>query len=514
MTLDDTPLVRVVGVTKRFPGVTANDGVTLDVESGTIHCLLGENGAGKSSLASMIYGVQKPDEGRIFFKGRQLRLYSPRDAIRAGIGMVHQHFELVYPMSAIENVLIGTSETRLLDLGGVRRVLEELCENYGVDLDLDAPVGSLSVGEQQWIEILKALYLKVDLLILDEPTAVLTPEGIIKLFRTLRQMAGEGLTIIMITHKLEEVLENSNRVTVLRRGKVVDTVETEAVDQVRLTKMMVGREVLLEANEVRHRPEGRVLEISDLVLKTASVRSSLKGVDLSIGDHEILGIAGISGNGQNALFDAVVGYKSADGGRIVVGSLDTTNLGPRQVAAAGVVGAPADRIRQALMMDFPVNENLILGRHRSKPFVQWGVLRKNAIREFATETIDQYEIQAPSHGHLTKFLSGGNLQKVVMARKLAGSPKVIIVHQPTRGLDIAATEYIRSRLLAERDRGAAIMLISEDLDEIFDLSDRIAVLCEGRIAGVFDVADATREKVGFLMGGGSLATDERTASDG
>ena len=503
------PLLRVEGITKRYPGVTANDDVSLSVQEGTIHCLLGENGAGKSSLASIIYGVQKPDEGAIFFKDHPLLLGSPSDAIRAGIGMVHQHFELVYPMSVVENVLIGTSEKRLLDLRQVRKQLVELCENYGIHLELDSPVGELSVGEQQWVEILKALYLKVDLLILDEPTAVLTPEGSSRLFKTLRRMTNEGLTIILITHKLSEVMENSDRVTVLRRGQVVDTIDTSSVDQTILTKMMVGREVLLRIENIRQETENRILAISDLEVDAESRRASLKGIDLHVGDHEILGIAGVSGNGQNALFDAIVGYQPANSGEITVDGVKTTEMRPRQVSANGTAGAPADRIQQALMMDFRVSENLVLGRHRSHEFSRFGILRKRAISEFAAYSIDQFDIQTPSHSHPTRMLSGGNLQKVVMARELAGSPKVIVVHQPTRGLDVAATEYVRKRLLAERDRGAAILLISEDLDELFDLSDRIAVLYEGEIAGLFDRADVTLEKVGLLMAGAGESRENR-----
>jgi ABC-type uncharacterized transport system ATPase subunit len=511
--MSDTPLLTVEGVTKRYPGVTANDDVTFSVEEGTIHCLLGENGAGKSSLASIIYGIQKPDEGTINFKGDPLVFGSPSDAIRAGIGMVHQHFELVDPMSVVENVLIGTSEKRLLDLRDVRDKLTKLCENYEVTLDLDSSVGSLSVGEQQWVEILKAMYLEVDLLILDEPTAVLTPDGSSRLFKTLRRLASEGLTIILITHKLSEVMENSDRVTVLRRGRVVDTVDTNSVDETLLTKMMVGREVLLRIENLRHSPKHRVLEISQLEVEAESRRASLRGVDLHIGDHEILGIAGVSGNGQNALFDAIVGLHQPDGGRITVDGIETTNLRPRQVAANGTAGAPADRIQQGLMMDFRVSENLVLGRHRSRKFSRYGVLRKRAISEFAQHSIDQFDIQTPSQNHVTRTLSGGNLQKVVMARELAGSPKVIVVHQPTRGLDVAATEYVRTRLLDERDRGAAIMLISEDLDELFDLSDRIAVLHEGRIAEIFDRADATREKVGRLMAGAGESAESLAVED-
>ena len=414
-------------------------------------------------------------------------------------------------MSVVENVLIGTSEKRLLDPRDVRDRLTKLCKNYEISLDLDAPVGSLSVGEQQWVEILKAMYLEVDLLILDEPTAVLTPDGSSRLFETLRRMASEGLTIILITHKLSEVMDNSDRVTVLRRGKVVDTVHTNSVDETLLTKMMVGREVLLRKENLRRSPKQKVIEISRLEVEAESRRASLKGVNLHIGDHEILGIAGVSGNGQNALFDAIVGFRQPDGGEIAVDGVETTNLRPRQVAANGTAGAPADRIQQGLMMDFRVSENLVLGRHRSKQFSRYGVLRNRAISEFAQHSIDEFDIQTPSQNHVTRTLSGGNLQKVVMARELAGSPKVIVVHQPTRGLDVAATEYVRTRLLEERDRGAAIMLISEDLDELFDLSDRIAVLYEGRIAEIFDRADATLEKVGRLMAGAGESAESSAA---
>ncbi len=501
-------LLRASGVTKRFPGVVANDHITLEIRRAKVHCLLGENGAGKSTLADLFYGVHEPDEGVVELRGEPVHMVSPRDAIAAGIGMVRQHFELVTPMSVLENVIIGTRGEAKVDLRTARDRLGELCDLYGVEIDLDTPVSDLAVGQQQWVEILKALYLGCEVLILDEPTAVLTPEGIERLFTTLRRMASEGLTIVLITHKLHEVMEISDDVTVLRRGRVVRTSLTSEVTMADLTRMMVGRDVDLDIDVAEASQGDLVLDVSGLDVATESGRGSLKQVSLRVHEREILGIAGVSGNGQDALFDVLVGMQPAGVGTIVVDGRDMADLSPAARLELGVASVPADRIHQGLMMDFRISENLILGRQRSDRFGRRGWLNQNDIARFADDSFANYDIAAPSTTHVTRVLSGGNLQKIVMARELAGHPRLLVVHQPTRGLDIGATEYVRQRLVEERDRGAAILLISEDLDELLNLSSRIAVMFDGRIVGEVDRRDATIDRIGMWMAGVSDAPGE------
>ena len=498
---DDLALLGVHGVTTRFPGVVANDNVSLTINRGTVHCLLGENGAGKSTLAETMYGVHSPDEGFLTLDGERLDLRSPRDAIARGIGMVHQHFELVTPLATIENVALGTTGPGRLDLGKVRGRLEELCAAYHIDLDLDAPVGELPVGLQQWVEILKTMYLGVDLLILDEPTAALTPVGVERLFESIRRMREDGLAVILISHKMHEVTGISDRVTVLRKGKVIDTVETNSVEAADLVRMMVGRSVELSKATDHPEPGPVKLQVSGVAAGQANERGSLRGVDFSVGAGEIYGIAGVSGNGQSALFDVLVGVRQPEAGTIEINGDDTAGLGPRAVSALGVGSVPADRINQGLLMDFNIDENLGLGRHRERPFSIKGILQRVAFRRRAEDAVADYEIACPSPTHITRTLSGGNLQKIVMARELEGAPSVIVVHQPTRGLDISAAENVRQRLIAERDRGAAILLMSEDLDEVLSLSTRVGVMFDGRIVGEMNHDALDLDRIGAYMAG-------------
>ena len=475
--------------------------MSLEIRKGEVHCLLGENGAGKTTLADMLYGVYMPDDGAIYLSGERLLMSSPRDAIRAGVGMVHQHFELVPPMSVIENVVIGTQSKQWLDLGESRRRLQALFDSYSVDIDPDAEVGRLSVGEQQWVEIIKTMYFGVDVLILDEPTAVLTPQGVDQLFRVLRQMRADGLTVILITHKLNEVMEISDHVTALRRGKVVGTVDTAGTTRQDLARMMVGREVSLTVDNDGGDPGDPVLEVDNIFVEAESGRGSLKGLSISVRAGEVLGIAGVSGNGQNALFDALVGVRRASSGSVKVTGIDIAGVSAQKMAGMGVASVPGDRINQGLMMDFRVKENLILGNHRTNPFSRRGLMKRRPIDEFADDSVVEYEIKAPSTSHVTRTLSGGNLQKIIMARELSSDPRLLVVHQPTRGLDISASEYVRLRLLEERDRGAAILLMSEDLDEILNLSDRVAVIFDGTIVGTVIPKSTSLEEIGLLMAG-------------
>lgn len=495
-------LLTIDSLTKRFPQVVANDCLSLDIFRGETHCLLGENGAGKSTLAECLYGFLTPDSGKIFFKGQEVLLNSPSDAIRLGIGMVHQHFVLVQPLTVIENIIVGTrSADLILNYPKVEERVQALCDEYGVKLDLKAQVWQLSVGEQQWVEILKALYEGVELLILDEPTAVLTPQEAERLFTVLRRMNQEGISVLLITHKLQEVMDVSDRVTVLRKGQKVGTVKTSEVTKEDLARMMVGREVVFRV-EKEQLPKGEtVLEIRNVHALNDRGQEALSGVSFKICKNEILGIAGVSGNGQRELFEILMGARRTSQGEILLNGKPIHNLSPQEIAQAGLLHIPEDRILEGLIPDFTIEENLILGRQREKQFNQGKLLNFSNIRNFALESIQAFEIATPSPIQKTKNLSGGNLQKVILARELTQSPHCILANQPTRGLDVGATEYVHRRLLDQRMNGAAILLISEDLDELFNLSDEIAVIYKGEFVGLFDPRQVTLERIGLLMAG-------------
>ncbi len=494
-------LLRVEGLNKRFPQVWANRDVTFDVRRGEILCLLGENGAGKTTLSECLYGTYRPDSGTITFKGQVLDLSSPRDAIKAGIGMVHQHFVLAPPLSVLENIIVGTDLPFVLDLRRAEARLQALCRDYGLEIDLREAVARLSVGERQWVEILKALYVGVDLLILDEPTAVLTPMETDRLFGIIHRMKAEGLSVIFITHKLDEVTAVSDRVTTLRKGGLVGTVDTADVDKAELARMMVGREVVFRVEKAARDPGPPVLEVVDLRARGDRDEEALRGVSLIVRSGEILGLAGVSGNGQKELFEAIVGMRRATDGRVILEGKDVTNRPPRYLMERGIASVPEDRIEEGLVMDFRLDENLVLGLHRNRPYSKLLFLDDGRIQEFARDSIQSYAIATPSAKHLTRLLSGGNLQKVILARELSRQPACLIANQPTRGLDVGATEYVHRRLLEQRERGAAILLVSEDLDEIFNLADRIAVILKGSIAGTLDASEATLESIGLLMAG-------------
>lgn len=495
-------LLRVEGLTKRFPQVIANDNISFDVRKGEIHCLLGENGAGKTTLAECLYGFYRPDAGRIYFKGQPVRLTSPSDAIELGIGMVHQHFVLVPPLTVIENVVVGTPHAGiLLDLRHAEKRLEELCRSYSVDLDLHAKVWQLSVGEQQWVEILKALYVGSELLILDEPTAVLTPQETERLFATLKRMTQEGLSIILITHKLDEVMSVSDRVTVLRKGKLVATVNTAEVTKADLARMMVGREVIFRVHK-EDLPLGEpLLEVRDLHALNDRGQEALRRVSFTLHRHEIFGLAGVAGNGQKELFEVLAGVRRAESGQILLDGEDVTNCSPSELMARGIGHIPEDRLREGLVLDFSVAENLILGQQRKEPYRRGPLLNFGHIRQFAAACVSSFEIMTPSVEHPAKFLSGGNLQKVILARELRQRPRLLLANQPTRGLDVGVIEYVHRRLLEQRAEGAAILMASEDLEEILNLSDRVAVIFRGQIMSIFNARDADLETIGLLMAG-------------
>ncbi len=498
-------VISMRNITKRFPGVIANDHVNFDLRRGEVHTLLGENGAGKTTLMNILYGLYQPDEGEIFVKGKKVRIKSPLDAIKLGIGMVHQHFTLAMPLTVIENIIMGLPSPRepwLLLEESAKRV-KELASKYGFKIEPFAEVWQISVGEQQRVEILKALYRNVDILILDEPTAVLTPQETEELFGVLRKMKAEGKSIIFISHKLEEVMEISDRITVLRDGKVVNTVRKVDTNPMELARMMVGREVLFRIKKAKLKPGEVLLKLDGVKALNDRNLPALRGVSFEVREREILGIAGVSGNGQSELAEVIAGLREVKEGKVFICGRDLTNASPREVIEAGLAHIPEDRIEVGLIKDFTIAENLILESYYKPPFARGKFLNHREIINNALKLIKEYAIKTPSPRVPVRILSGGNLQKVVLARELSRCPKVIIAAQPTRGLDVGATEYIRQKLEEERRKGAAILLISEDLEEILTLSDRVAVMYEGEIMGIVPVEWAREhvDEIGLMMAG-------------
>jgi len=492
---------------KRFPGVVANDHVDFEVRSGEIHALLGENGAGKSTLMKILYGMYRPDAGEILIDGERVRFRSPLDAIRRGIGMVHQHFMLVEPFTVAENVALGLPSSRRFvnDLDRVAARIRELAELYGFKVDPGAYIWQLSVGEQQRVEILKVLYRGASVLILDEPTAVLTPQEVEGLFRTLRRMKEEGHAIVFISHKLKEVLSISDRITVLRGGRVVGTIPAADATREELARMMVGREVVFRLERPEVEPGEVMLEIRDLWAMGDRGVPALRGVDLEVRAGEIVGLAGVSGNGQRELAEVIVGLRRPTRGRVQIGGTDVTGWPPAELIKLGLSYIPEERMRDGGVPEFSVEDNLVLKDHPFRPFSRGIFLNFPEIARYAERLIGDFDIRTPSRRTPLKSLSGGNIQKLILARELSRSPKVLIAAQPTRGLDVSATEYVRRRILEQRERGTATLLISDDLDEILSLSDRIAVIYEGRIMGVVRTEEADIEELGLMMAGAKSA---------
>lgn len=494
--------IRMEGITKRFPGVVANRGIDFSVLKGEIHALLGENGAGKTTLMKILNGLYQPDVGQIWIDGQRVNVRSPRDAIDLGIGMLHQHFMLVQSHTVAENIILGLDTPRFsLHLGQVEKDIARLAEHYHLQVDPRAKIWQLSVGEQQRVEILKALYRGARILILDEPTAVLTPQEAQELFKTLRSMVSEGHTVVFISHKLGEVMSVANRITVLRRGEVVDTVFVSQTNKEDLARMMVGREVLFRLRKRESEPGDVVLEIDGLTALSDRGLEALRGVSLTVRSGEILGVAGVAGNGQRELAEAIVGLRPVTGGRISVAGADVTNRPPREVMDRGVGYIPEDRIGSGLVVNLSVAENLILKCYREPPICSGFFLDGDAISAHAEELVQAYDVMTPGIDTRTRLLSGGNLQKLILAREISSRPSLMVAVHPTRGLDVGATEAVRRLLLEQRDSGAGIVLISEDLDELLSMSDRIAVLYEGRIMGVVESEGARVEALGLMMAG-------------
>jgi simple sugar transport system ATP-binding protein len=491
------------GITKRFPGVLASDHVNFDVKAGEVHALLGENGAGKSTLMKILYGLYHPDEGEILINGKPVRISSPTDSINLGIGMIHQHFMLVPTLTVAENVALGLPSSRglLTDLDVVSKRIVDLADIYGLRLDPSAYVWQLSVGQQQRIEIIKALYRGAALLILDEPTAVLTPQEVDELFVIMRQMTKDGHGLVFISHKLHEVVEICNRVSVLRDGKMIGTRPTSETTKQDLANWMVGREVGFAPDRGNVQRGEIRLKLEDVKCGSDRGTPGLRGVSLDIHAGEILGIAGVSGNGQRELAEAVTGLRKVISGKVTLEGGEITNLQPAEITERLLSYIPEERMKDGMIKDFTVAENLILREHHKPPYSNYGFLNLKNISANADMLIKKFRVKTPSQETMAKNLSGGNIQKIVLAREISRTPRVIIAAQPTRGLDIGATEYVREQLLEQRKLGTAIILISEDLDEIFALSDRIAVLYEGSVMDIVPRASATPQKLGMLMAG-------------
>jgi simple sugar transport system ATP-binding protein len=510
---DYESVVSMRGVTCRFDKIVANDNVNFELAKGEIHALLGENGAGKTTLMSILYGLYQPERGEIYVKGKQVTIKSPLNAIELGIGMVHQHFLLTLSHSVTENIIVGLKSDNkkrriLLDTDTAEKKIVELSKKYGLNINPMVTVGSLSVGEQQRVEIIKALYRDIDILILDEPTSMLTPQEEKALFETLKSMVEQGLSIIFITHKLHEVMSASTRVTVLQNGRVVGTVRTSKTNEADLAKMMVGRPVIHQVNKVggeKNAAEKKqiILELSQVSTLNNSKIPVIKDLSLDLRKGEILAIAGVDGNGQSELAEVISGLRSVESGQIFMDGQVISNHTPKKVREMGLAYIPEDRLNTGLILDYTIAENLILDRWYQKPYSGKIFLKESDMKKFALKAISDFDIRTPGIDVPVKSMSGGNLQKVVLARELSRSPKVLIAHNPTRGLDIGATEYVHTQLRNQRNSGVGVLLFSLELDEILAISDRIAVIYEGRIMAVIGREYANVDHLGMLMGGNS-----------
>ena len=493
---DAGPLVVLEGITKSFPGVVANDRVDLTLHRGEIHALIGENGAGKSTLMRTLYGLYPPDGGRISVRGQETTITSPRAALAHGIGMVHQHFVLVDRFTVTENIILGAEGGPLVDMDGARKRVRELAATSGFEVDPDARVEDLSVGEEQRVEILKTLYRGIDLLILDEPTAVLTPREAKELFRNLRELRDKGTTIVFISHKLDEVLEIADRITVLRRGKVVGETTPPETSKAELAEMMVGRPVLFRLDKPKATVESPTLVVEDLGLENA-----LERINLRVQSGEVLGVAGVEGNGQRELAESIMGLRRPETGRIFLGDTEITRSSTAQRRALGVAFVPEDRHDRGLVLDMSLWENALLGRQHGDAFSgPFGVLGVRGAKANGERLMSAFDVRAPDVTAPAATLSGGNQQKLILARELDGNPRLLIAHQPTRGLDVGAIEFVWKQILEQKARAAAVLLISAELDEIYELADRIVTLYEGRITGEFS-PDAAPEELGMGMTG-------------
>jgi ABC-type uncharacterized transport system ATPase subunit len=509
------PALEMRGITKRFPGVLANDHIDLEIRPGEIHALLGENGAGKSTLMNILYGLLSPDEGEIRIGGELVTLSDPNDAIARGIGMVHQHFMLVPVFTVAENVILGTETMAnpfMLDRHAADRRIRELARLLGFEVNPNAIVGELSVGLQQRIEILKALYRGAKVLILDEPTAVLTPQETKEIFAVLRRLAAEGTSVVFISHKLYEVLEIADRVTVIRRGRVVGQADPKAATEEDLATMMVGRDVALIVDKAPAKPGPVTLSVADLVVADDRGSVVVENCSFEVRSGEIFGIAGVGGNGQTELVEALTGLRRPRAGRVELGGRVVTGYSPRKMAQRGLAYIPGDRQRYGLVLAFAVEDNLALTDYHHPPYSHFGVLDEGAIRAKAKELVAQFDIRTPSPAVPVGTLSGGNQQKVIVAREFSRPITLLVADQPTRGLDVGSIEFIHRQIVAKRDAGSAVLLVSAELDEVMELSDRIGVMYRGRLVAVLDAASTDKERIGLMMATGNVPTERRAGA--
>jgi ABC-type uncharacterized transport system ATPase subunit len=497
------PILELQDITKRFPGVVANDHINLTLDQGEIHALLGENGAGKTTLMNILYGLYHPDEGKIVVHEREVRISAPSEAIRMGIGMVHQHFMLIPPFTVTENVMLGAEAIKngFIDGASVAARIREISEQYGLQVDPDAYVQNLSVGAQQRVEIIKILYRHADILILDEPTAVLTPQEVDDLFKIIRELRAHDVSMIFISHKLKEVMDIADRITVLRGGHVIGTTRPTETTLAALAQMMVGRAVILKIEKEPAKPGKEVMKVEHL--QVLDNRKSLAVQDVSFTVHagEVLGIAGVQGNGQTELVEALTGLRAVSGGMATILGQDITRATPRKVLELGVAHVPEDRRADGLVLSYPVDDNLVLSEYYRPPYAHGIVMDRQAIERTAQVRAKEYDVRTPSLTTHVANLSGGNQQKVIIARELSRPIELLIASQPTRGLDVGSIEYIHNRIVQKRDEGTGVLLVSNELDEILSLSDRIAVMYRGHIMAILPADQATREQLGLLMAG-------------
>lgn len=504
--MEEVPIIEMKGIVKVYPdGTKALKGVDFSVKKGEIHGLLGGNGAGKTTLMKILSGMLHPTEGKIFVNGKEVRFKSPADALANGIGMVHQHFTLVDVFDGLHNIILGMEGHGLfskIDVEKAKEKLQKLMDELNFQVPLDVPVEKLPVGVQQRIEILKTLYRDVDVLILDEPTAVLTPIEVKELFEVLRKLKSQGKTIIFISHKLREVMEITDRVTVLRKGELIGTVNTRETTPKELAKMMVGREVVLKIEKPPKEAGKPVLEVKDLWVKGDRGEDAVKGLTFEVRAGEIFGIAGVEGNGQTELIEAISGLRKVEKGKVILNGKDITGRPPRELYDLGVAHIPEDRIHMGLVIEMSVAENSILGLHWRKAFRgPLGLIRWDKVKEHAAKLVRDFEVSVPSIEAPAKSLSGGNQQKLIVAREVSKEPEFIIASQPTRGVDVASTEYIRNYLIKLRNENKAVLLVSADLDEVLQLSDRMAIIYEGKFVGIVKPEEVTEEQIGLMMGG-------------
>nr|WP_218958394.1 ABC transporter ATP-binding protein [Heyndrickxia oleronia] len=493
----------MLGIRKEFPGIVANDDITLQVKKGEIHALLGENGAGKSTLMNVLFGLYQPEKGEIRVKGKKVNITNPNIANDLGIGMVHQHFMLVDTFTVTENIILGKEpkSSGTIDIKKAEKEVREISEKYGLSVNPKAKISDISVGMQQRVEILKTLYRGAEIIIFDEPTAVLTPQEITELIQIMKTLIKEGKSIILITHKLKEIMEVCDQVTVIRKGKGIGTVNVKETNPNELANLMVGREVVFTTQKIPANPKQNVLEIKDLVVKDSRGVPAVRGLNLNVRAGEIIGIAGVDGNGQTELIEAITGLRKSESGSIKINEKEIRNLKPRKITESGVGHIPEDRHKHGLVLDFPIGENIVLQTYYQKPYSKNGILNFKQIYQKATKLIQEFDVRTPSEYTLARSLSGGNQQKAIIGREVDRNPDLLIAAQPTRGLDVGAIEFIHKRLIEQRDNGKAVLLISFELDEILNVSDRIAVIYEGTIVAIVDPKTTTEQELGLLMAG-------------